>query len=349
MMMMIRISNIVVAMKIFSTLILVNAAAARSTITSDGDKPSSMQLMERHLAEVDPAALGEAFSMDADFSCLMGGAESSDDCEYPGCVWCPLGHIIGGACLSLEQGDVVNSMQFPHLMCGQNVLEGSIEEDAAFWDNQVTCEMASTTEVNCLAAGIGCTWCVVDDPQFGLCMSADFMTELENLEPEDEEIKLKDVVQCSKESRNTNVEGLLDFSCFIASQFGRQLCEQTYDMAARQCQFISLNGFGDFCLSPTQLSLVEWFNDLMQDMDIDWQSMIFGEEEIGDGNEANEVEKEGFDGDEEDDVSDKEQDELNEKSDEEQDEFSAADESENYKRVEAVEITEVEEDQDGEN
>eukprot|EP00525_Craspedostauros_australis_P008836 CAMPEP_0198112026 /NCGR_PEP_ID=MMETSP1442-20131203/3932_1 /TAXON_ID= /ORGANISM="Craspedostauros australis, Strain CCMP3328" /LENGTH=430 /DNA_ID=CAMNT_0043768669 /DNA_START=122 /DNA_END=1414 /DNA_ORIENTATION=+ len=254
-----------------TALLLLLAGAAEA-------KSPSRRLAQRYLQDNEDFA--EAFDLSADWSCAMQGASSELECEgnNSDCVWCPLGGVMG-FCVSSEQGKAVNSLEFPHLQCG----EDELLEDDKFWDDLMGCEMASITEEGCLSQPFGCTWCTVEDPELGLCMSSAFMETIESLEDPDCPEKIEDVLKCSTENRETGVEGLFDFSCAMYSPFGESTCVQAIDESGRPCVYQNDEDFGEVCLTPTQSNLLQWIMDMLNDFGIDLDELMGEMPQMEDG------------------------------------------------------------------
>jgi hypothetical protein len=240
---------------------------------------SARHLLQRVLLEnADVDTLG-------DWSCMTKGATSKTSCEEDedeesdnDCFWCPFGTDVG-ACVSSGQGYAINKLHFPNLVCG------ALDKDAApFWDEQMGCSVAATTQAECLSTstngGFSCTWCVVHDPPFAMCMGQEFMETIEELQPDEEPIRIAEVIHCSTDvSKNDHdhedIYGLMDLSCVMAGKLGggdEGACLEAADATGRNCVSVMTALTGEACVTETQNELLSWTMDLMEDMGVKIQN-----------------------------------------------------------------------------
>jgi hypothetical protein len=252
---------------------LLSAATASTSHTS-----LSRQLIERHVqSNVDLQTLMDL--QQSDWTCVMKGAmdlasceDDNDDYNYK-CAWCPLGSI-AGVCVSADQADAVNGLEIPHLQCGAD----TTADDLEFWDDLVGCEMAGATYEDCLGNPL-CTWCVVEEPAFGLCMSQESIDMANSLEDPEEPILMDDVLICSQEppeprGDNTEVTGLLDFNCILEGALGQQACADGVDGAGNLCVFQESELFGELCLSVTQTNVMDFLMETITSLGLDIDSLM---------------------------------------------------------------------------
>jgi hypothetical protein len=263
-------------MKLLFLLSATTASVAHSSSSSSSSL--ARQLIERHVQSDGALEAIMAFQQAADWSCVMKGAWDESSCEEQrsgydtrDCSWCPLGSM-AGACVSTEQADVMNGLEIPHVQCGAP----PTLDDIDFWGDLVGCGMVGATSEDCLGNPL-CAWCVVEDPGFGLCMSTEFIDEADTMiqtmiqEPEEEPIQMDDMIKCSPEPPldNTGVTGLLDFNCVLEGALGKEFCAQGVDGGGNPCVYQDSDDFGELCLSATQTNVMNWFNDIIDNLDID--------------------------------------------------------------------------------
>jgi hypothetical protein len=246
-----------------------------------GNDDDARQLLVQRMREL-PDALS---ALNEDWSCAMKGAESYKDCvteEDDSCMWCPFG-TGAGACLSSGQGEAVNQLQFPHMQCSS--VEKRQDADDEFWDHQMTCSVAGSDQHACLFSF--CTWCVVNNPSFGICMSPEFMNALEELQPEDEPIRVGDVISCDTNVREglEDIHNLFDPSCFLAGVVSPDTCTEAADSAGRSC--VSMEMFGTWCMTETQQEFLEWMLLFVKDMGVELDKLgdFFDDSEFKDDKE----------------------------------------------------------------
>jgi hypothetical protein len=257
-----------------------------------------------------------------DWSCAMKGADSYEDCvteEDASCMWCPFG-TDAGACVSNGQGEAVNQLQFPHLQCTS--AEKQQDADDEFWDAQISCSITGSQQEACLFSF--CTWCVVNNPSFGICMSPEFMDTLEELQPEDEPIRMGDVISCDTNPREgfDDIHALFDPSCFLAGVLSPDTCTDAADSAGRSC-VSSITMFGTWCMTETQQEFLTWLLLLLKDMGVESDKLpdfFSGDVAIDDSEVEDDKEVEDGDGGEE---GDGDNEDGDEKEDEGEDEDGA--------------------------
>jgi hypothetical protein len=222
----------------------------------------------------------------ADWSCMIKGATSQTSCEEEEesdrhCVWCPFGSDVG-ACVSVGQGDAINQLKFPNLVCGSE--DGLDDEAATFWDQQMGCSVAGNTQAECLSSTptseFSCTWCVVHDPPFAMCMGQEFMETIEDLQPGEEPVRIAEVIHCStdvsKNDDHEDIYGLMDLSCVMAGRLGggdEGACMEAADATGRHCVSVMTALTGAACVTETQNELLSWTIDLMEDMGVKSQNV----------------------------------------------------------------------------
>ena len=207
----------------------------------------------------------------ADWKCMSTGYSDKEGCNAAGCEWCPFG-TIEGACVTGSQAGLINALNFPHLTCGKGEDDEEFWDDAAFWDEQMICTFTANDEKGCIGKE-ECTWCTVNDPAFGLCMSEEFMATLEELQPAEDPIRINQVITCNTTSRDDETPGLLDMSCYLAGKAGSegddQACMNAADQFGESCESIQYLATGDLCLTATQAKFLGWLIDLFDDMGIE--------------------------------------------------------------------------------
>jgi hypothetical protein len=271
-------------------LLFLLSATTASVAHSSSSSSLARQLIERHVQSDGDLEAMMAFQQ-SDWSCVMKGAMDESSCEQQAeddttaCSWCPFGSM-AGACVSTEQADAMNVLEIPHVQCGAP----PTLDDIDFWDDLVGCEMVGATSEDCLGNPL-CTWCVVEDPAFGLCMSQEFMDEAETLQDPEEPIQMDDMMKCSPEPPldNAGVTGLLDFNCVLEGAFGKQSCVEGVDGGGNLCVYQDSDAFGELCLSATQTNVMSWFMDTIDSLGLDIDSLMSAVDDMDDPDGASET------------------------------------------------------------
>ena len=263
-------------------LLLFLVSAATTASVAHATQGLVRQLIERHVQSNEDLQTIIMNFQQSDWTCMIKGAIDEDSCEtpdqYDGCVWCPIGSRTG-ACVSGDQAEAVNGLEIPHLQCGAP----STREDLDFWNTLMGCELQGATSMDCLSNPM-CTWCVVEEPAFGLCMSQEFIDESSMLlkEAQDEEgIELDDVLRCRQEPpEDKSVTGLLDRNC-IMEGMDKQACVQGVDGAGNLCVWQDSELCGELCLSATQTNVMEFLMETIDSLGLDIDSLVNGDMMFG--------------------------------------------------------------------
>ena len=262
----------------------------------------------------DPPASSFAveFGPGADWSCTTpetGGGYQA--CAKAGCSWCPLGSS-SGVCLRTAQADLVNANaganghdELLHLRCYASDSDSETEaesegeppvfdaSDAAFWDGAASC--LPKGEEGC-GGDDSCTWCTVDEPSLGFCLSRSLWDNLvvaqaledfdEDLSEEDQ-IPLDGVVHCrfpqstgtgdgddstSTPGAGAIHPGLFDRGCLwnaIESDRDEVDCladrGQLCVVQANPFPGLLGTGAGNYCVSAAQHGATKWWIGVLRD------------------------------------------------------------------------------------
>jgi len=178
----------------------------------------------------------EGFGPGTDWSCTAKGAINFDSCvqqeESAGagadeddasssssssCAWCPFGST-NGICLRTDQANLVNGLENDHLLhlkCYNNNIEQEQEQEqlhsdvetiTKFWDEAIACHPHNSN--SCAGDHHGdhvCTWCTVNEPAMGMCISqslyenlvvAQALEEFDNDVSTNDQIRIDQVIHC---------------------------------------------------------------------------------------------------------------------------------------------------------
>jgi len=193
------------------------------------------------MGDEDGTAMMREFGPGADWSCT---AESNDADDYNscimstaskkfvnerGCSWCLLGSR-NGVCLRSDQAAVINGFENEHLLhlkCYNDEDDFSKDEEygddiyndwvknrdataTAFWDEAFACMGHSRDDCGGDHGDHSCTYCTVDEPAMGLCLSVtlwDNMVVAQALEEFDadvgtsNQIQLAQVIHCRDDGK----------------------------------------------------------------------------------------------------------------------------------------------------
>jgi hypothetical protein len=176
------------------------------------------------------------FGPGADWTCTSKGAINYDSCVQQekgdatsdaadSCAWCPLGSTTG-ICLRTDQAELVNGLENDHLLhlkCYNNNIEEEqlhtdIETATSFWDETIACHSHNSN--NCAGShGEGeknnhiCTWCTVNEPEIGMCISqnlwdnlvvAQALEEFDNDVSTNDQIRIDQVIHCVGDDIDTD-------------------------------------------------------------------------------------------------------------------------------------------------
>lgn len=203
-------------------------------ISSSSSSPTNTGLLRR-LVNSDSSGndkIKNQFGPGADWSCTTAKGVTDfhscttltilPDTTAAGCSWCPLGSTTG-VCLRTDQAELVNGLENDHLLhlkCYNSSDDSakkskSDTEAKKFWDEAVACKAHDAGD--CLgdhhgddgkatAAAHSCTWCTVDEPAMGMCLSqtlwdnlavAQALEEFDNDVSTSDQIRLDQVIHCS--------------------------------------------------------------------------------------------------------------------------------------------------------
>lgn len=245
-----------------------------------------------------------------DLFCTMQMADSEEACAVASdmnamsdCVWCPTtGGDSGGACVSSDIGTMVNAAGIPHIHCGPQPDKEQQQQDEEFFDDLNQCVTVHGTNGESCIGGSKCQWCVTkDDPTFGLCFSKAFVTEastliddsssfdaLAMLDGDAAEEGWDDVFDCGTDDgvyaddASMSVGSLSDMECATngnpEDMFAdvAELCDATLDSNGNPCVVVNLFGLMDFCMTDTQMEVVDFIFDQLEDMGIDDPLALMG-------------------------------------------------------------------------
>lgn len=238
----------------------------------------------RRLVE-DNADIMSAFD-DVDVMCIMSQAadvescSSSTDMNGDPCVWCPIGNEGLGGCVSADIANTVNAFEIPHFQCGTELTKA----DSDFYSELEDCLQGGISGTDCVGV-VGCTWCVTEEPTFGLCFSQDFVDEAKAFDdPEtDPDEMWESTFSCTQDDSATDLMGagaLADLKCadegnpddFTSDV--KELCSVTVDSVGNACVTASLFGLMDVCVTATQNSIVDFIVGQVNDMGVDPMSLL---------------------------------------------------------------------------
>jgi hypothetical protein len=257
----------------------------------------------------DSNKIKERFGPGSDFSCTKKGAnydscvqeqeKGADDDAASSCAWCPLGSTTG-ICLRTDQAELVNGLKndLLHLKCYNNNIEQEqlhtdIETGTKFWDETIACHSHNSN--NC-AGSHGdnanenhiCTWCTVNKPEMGMCVSqnlwdnlvvAQALEEFDNDVSTNDQIRIDQVIHCVDGDNEKKKESLSDTttwtcgSLLVKTDKDKDVCLSSKDGDDGSCvvqsnPFPGLMGYvaGEYCMSHQQQRFILWIVELLRDM-----------------------------------------------------------------------------------
>eukprot|EP00536_Pseudo-nitzschia_multiseries_P014054 jgi/Psemu1/291227/fgenesh1_pg.651_\ len=239
------------------------------------------------------ATIRTEFGPGADWSCTTPENHEYDACTLSatGCSWCPLGSS-NGVCLRNGQATVVNALENDHLLhlkCYDNEDEVIDESATAFWDEAASCITYGV--VDCHGehkdgnnGDHTCTWCTVNGPRMGFCLSQSLWENLVVAQAPEEvnedastgdQIRIDQVIHCKPRG---GVNDSITTSIF-RQECGWATIETDQDktgcgsIEGVEC-VVQANPFpglfgskpGKFCVSPEQQQIMQWAIDLLRSM-----------------------------------------------------------------------------------
>jgi hypothetical protein len=228
-------------------------------------------------------------------SCVLSTAANKFENEG-GCSWCPLGSSTG-VCLRADQAAVINGLENDHLLhfkCYNNDEDEDNDSNRdttgiaiAFWDEAFACMAYSRDD----CGGDGdhtCTYCTVDEPAMGLCLSAslwDNMVVAQALEDFDadvgtsDQIRLDQVIHCRHDGMYEDDEdwriddSLWSSRCngiLVTDHASEEEClaskEGDCDIAETVFPGFLGSKSGRHCVSIHQQRAMEWAVELLEGM-----------------------------------------------------------------------------------
>jgi len=202
-----------------------------------------------------------------DYTCLLttvtGGTKdactSTNDQDSDACVWCDASDD-QGICLTKEQAEIAEQFGLP---CGN---DNEIKEDEVEVQSEA---LTGLSDFSCLIATVtgggtsdgciqtedqdtnSCVWCDAT-PDQGICLTK-----------EQSEIAEVFGIQCSDstndEDKNEAVEGLLDYTCLLATVTGgtKDACTATKDQDSDACVWCDASDDQGICLTKEQAEIAE--------------------------------------------------------------------------------------------
>jgi len=172
------------------------------------------------------------------------------------CEWCGMGPE-AGLCVSTEQAKYLNSIEGHVFSCGKKT-----KTTEMFWRDFWSCYMSPLDA----CSGI-CTTCVVDDPNFSVCVNREFIDYAKELQPDSDNIRLEHVVRC--EAPDTNIPPLInDYSCQTAEAVepgSTSTCILANDEQGRSCVYTENDSlYGERCWTKTQTEFWETMTNLLE-------------------------------------------------------------------------------------
>ena len=188
-----------------------------------------------------------------DTSCLAASlqqdeatCEATTDEDGQACEWCALNDGQTNLCLTAEQAAIAEQIGAD---CGPNTGE-VVKEDpydtsclaASLQQDEATCE--ATTDED----GQACEWCILNDGQVNLCLTAEQAGIAEQIGAD-----------CDPSTEETVKEDPYDTSCLAASlQQDEATCEATTDEDGQACEWCVLNDAQvNLCLTAEQAGIAE--------------------------------------------------------------------------------------------
>uniref|UniRef100_A0A7S4A955 Uncharacterized protein n=1 Tax=Pseudo-nitzschia australis TaxID=44445 RepID=A0A7S4A955_9STRA len=229
------------------------------------------------------------FGPGADWSCTTPENDDYDSCTLSGtgCSWCPLGSSVG-VCLRTSQADVVNALENDHLLhlkCYDNEDEVIDESATEFWDEAASClpHGAGDCQGQHGSGDHTCTWCTVNEPSMGFCLSQSLRNNLiiaQALEDFDEDvstgdqIRLDEIVHCDNDDdKSKNSANIWSQHCgwaAIETDQDEANCLSTKDQrcVVQGNPFPGLLGSkgGKHCVTVQQQQAMLWTIYLLRDM-----------------------------------------------------------------------------------